>query len=326
MRKHLVLCCVIAALVVVPVAAGAFAGGGILFGLATAPNGDIFVADATVGIVTLKNDVVTGTIDLPGVTDISPIGSGSMWAVTGAGDSPEADTGQALWRVSKGRAELVVNLFEFEATENPVPPADTPDSNPFDVESLGGGAALVVDAGGNDLLRISRDGDVEVVATFPTESVAPAGGVVQPVPTSIAIGPDGYYYVGELKGFDLAVFNAPINESNIWRISPDASGTTCPSADCVKVYDGGFTSIIDLTFGPDGNLYVAEMDEAGWLVAESSEGVGGTINSCDLATLECDEVETGINQLTSITFDKKGNLWATRNAISFGAAEVFQVS
>lgn len=318
-RKRLLVGCVVAALVLVPLMAGAFAGGGILFGLATAPNGNVLVADATVGILILRNDVVNGTISLPGVTDMSPIGSGSMWAVTGAGDNPEADTGQALWRVSNGRAELIVNLFEFEAAENPVPPADVPDSNPFDVESLGGGAALVADAGGNDLLRISRHGDVEVLATFPVE------GGAQPVPTSVAIGPDGYY-VGELKGFVFPT-GPPIGKSNIWRVSPGASETACPGADCVKVFDGGFTSIIDMVFGPDGNLYVAEMDEAGWLAAETPGGAdGGTINSCDLDTLTCTVVASGIPQLTAITFDKDGNLWATRNSIVFGEAEVFQAT
>ena len=70
----------------------------------------------------------------------------------------------------------------------------------------------------------------------------------QPVPTSIAVGPDGWYYVGELKGFP-----APTGASRIWRVAPWASWADCGnSADCQVVFDGGFTSIIDLKFGPDG--------------------------------------------------------------------------
>lgn len=47
-----------------------------LFGLATAPNGDILVADAGSGIATLDGDT---EISLPGISDMSPIGRGAMW-------------------------------------------------------------------------------------------------------------------------------------------------------------------------------------------------------------------------------------------------------
>jgi len=80
------------------------------------------------------------------------------------------------------------------------------------------------------------------------------------MPTSITIGRDGYIYVGERKGFP-----APVGESSIWRVSPRAYWAQCgASPDCEKVFDGGFTSIIDLAFGRDGKLYVAEIDEQSW--------------------------------------------------------------
>jgi hypothetical protein len=45
------------------------------------------------------------------------------------------------------------------------------------------------------------------------------------------------------------------NQTNIWRVSPNASGAECASSpDCVKVFDGGFSSIIDPAFGADGKL------------------------------------------------------------------------
>jgi hypothetical protein len=201
----------------------------------------------------------------------------------------------------------------------------------------------VVDAGGNDLFRVDRQGNVEVLAIFPDELVStanikelagcPAGppdicGLpellpAQAVPTSVAIGPDGYYYVGELKGFP-----APTEESRIWKVAPNASSAECGSSpDCVLVFDGGFTSIIDLTFGPDGSLYVAELDEASWAAVEILQApTGGTINACDVATPTCGEVASGIPILTAITFGKDGTLWATRNALIPGQAEVFEVS
>lgn len=308
-----------------------------LFGLATAPNDDILVADAGAGVAT-KNGFTD--IALPGVTAVSPIGRGSMWATT-AGTDVLDDTGQALYRVSKGKSHLIVNLFQIEAALNP-DGNDPFDSNPYDVASLGGNAALVIDAGGNVLYRIDNQGGVEVLAVFPDEVVSTANAMdladcpdsgaplcglppaipAQAVPTSVAIGPDGFYYVGELKGFP-----APTGVSNIWRVAPDASWADCGSSpDCVKVFDGGFTSIIDLAFGADGTLYVAELDEKSWFAVEFGVGgEGGTINACDLSTTTCSEVAGGIPMLTAITLEKDGTLWATKNALIPGSGEVIQI-
>ncbi|MCW9708344.1 ScyD/ScyE family protein [Fodinibius salsisoli] len=309
-----------------------------LFGLTTSPNGDIFVADAGFGVVSTTG----GTeIMLPGVTDMSPLGQSSMWALEGLSGAPEEDTGQGLYRLSKGQTRLIVDLYDFEAENNP--DGGAIDSNPFDVQSLGGQSALVADPGANALLKVSNQGHVKVLAVFPNELVSteniknleecpsesplcglPPNIPAQPVPTSVAIGPDGYYYVGELKGFP-----APTGASNIWRVSPDASEAVCGSSpDCVKVFDGGFTSIIDLAFDENGILHVAELDELSWFAVEvlgPGAIAGGTINACDLSSLNCSEVATGIPILTAITFGKDGVLWATQNALIPGAAEVIAI-
>lgn len=308
-----------------------------LFGLATAPNGDILVADAGSGISTLDGTV---DISLSGVTDMSPLGRGSMWALKGLTADPGTDTGQALYLVSKGKQRKIADLFAFEEEHNP-DGAALIDSNPFDVHSLGGQSALVADAAGNDLLRIDNQGNIDVVAILPNEVVSssnikglfgcPAGppGIcglpdefpAQPVATSVTVGPDGSYYVGELKGFP-----APTNVSNIWRISPDASEAKCGTdSGCVKAFDGGFTSIIDLAFDDMGNLYVVELDENSWFAVELGVGAGGTINKCDPVAGTCTEVATGIPMITSITFGNDGTLWATRNSLIPGTAEVFKV-
>jgi hypothetical protein len=317
---------------------------GPLFGLATAPNGDLLVADASVGVIPIRNGNVGEPIALLGVTDVSPIGRNSFWAVTGAGDNPQADTGQGLHRVAPGNARKLINLFEYEAANNPAPPAAVPDSNPFDVHAIDGATALVADAGGNDLLWIDSQGNVSLLAVFPDELVStaniqalagcPGSGApfcglppmlpAQAVPTSVAVGPDGYFYVGELRGFP-----APSDESNIWRVAPGASAAACgTSPDCVKVFDGGFTSIIDMAFGPDGLLYVAELDEASWAAVEIfGTPSGGSINACDIAAAvpSCNQIVTGIPELTAITFGKDGSLWATQNAVVPGDAQIVRI-
>lgn len=350
LRNRLVVLVGVLALLAAPAVAGAIGGfQGPLFGLTTAPNGDILVADASIGIESIRKGVVGPTIARPGATDVDAIGRKSLWVTTGAGQNPNANTGQGLWRVSDDEAELIADLFAFEETVNPdghLTGHEIPDSNPFDVQALRGRAAVVADAGGNDLLEIDNDGNIEVLAVFPDEIVStenikdlagcpdpppefaficglPEALPAQAVPTSIAVGPDGHYYVGELKGFP-----SPTGESRIWKVAPDATGADCPNPDCVIAFDGGFTSIIDLAFGPDGNLHVAEIDEAGWIVTEPGIPLpvtGGTVNSCNLSTLSCDEVATGIPVLTAITFGKDGTLWATRNSLTFGGAEVIEL-
>jgi sugar lactone lactonase YvrE len=64
------------------------------------------------------------------------------------------------------------------------------------------------------------------------------------VPTSIAMGPTGDYYVGELAD------GAGPRNARVWR-SPAAGGTP-------TVHATGFTTITGLAFGPDGSMFVTE--------------------------------------------------------------------
>ena len=311
---------------------------GPLFDLATAPNNTVLVADAGMGISTKEGQ---NLFPLPGITSVAPVGTGVMWAVTGGAPDPTSDSGQGLHRVGQGKTTKVANLFDFEEANDP--DGEGVDSNPYSVAALNASEALVADAGANDLLRVDNKGNVEVVAIFPNELVStenvktllgcPGSGAgpcflpdmfpAQPVPTSVVIGPDGYYYVGELKGFP-----APTGASNIWKIAPDASGAMCgASSDCMKLFSGGFTSIVDMTFGPDGNLYVAELDSLTWFAVEVLQtGAGGNIKMIDMETMEVTTIASGIPILTGITFDKDGNLWAAQNALIPGLAEVVQIT
>lgn len=311
-------------LLAVPVVASAdghFAGP--VFKLGSAPNGDILAADAGAGVTVIDDGEVKITLPAPGATSVAAIGSKSFW-VTTTGMHTDEDSGQALWRVSNGTARQIANLFAVEELD---PDGAGVDSNPYDVASLGGDAALVVDAGGNSLHRIDNRGNAELVATFPVEMLSTdnfnslCGGPCIPepvipgqsVPTSVVVAPDGSYWVGELKGFP-----APTGQSGVWRIEPGATGVECGvDPECTKVLDG-FTSIVDLTLGPDGMLYVSEFDEASWAAVEifPAQAVGGTLNACDLATLTCSVVATGVPEHTSVAFDKQGTPWVTVNGLS----------
>ena len=129
--------------------------GGPLFDLEMAPNGDILVANASKGITDFYGNL---EVALPGVNSISTIGRGNMWATTGPPEESLFDNQQRLYLITYNRVQLVVNLYEFEAQNNP-DGADI-NSNPFDVKALNGNSALVIDAGGNDLLRVDNKGNI----------------------------------------------------------------------------------------------------------------------------------------------------------------------
>jgi hypothetical protein len=302
-----------------------------VFGLATAPDGSLLVADAGSGIYEIRGGDFTQVAQLPGVTDVAPIGRGEMFAVTSHGFGGEGK----LYRVSRGSTREIANLFEFEATVNP--DGGAIDSNTFDVAALTGGSALVADAAGNSLLIVDARGNIDWVATLPNELVStanakqifgcPASGApqcelpdqipAQPVATSVAIGRDGAYYVGELKGFP-----APTGESRVWRIEAGARHAVCGTSPACQVVADGFTSVIDLTFGPNGTLYVVELDEASWLAMQNGQGVGGSVNACDPATWSCNQVATGLFMVTSATVGRNGTVSVVTNALIPGAAGV----
>ena len=140
----------------------------------------------------------------------------------------------------------------------------------------------------------------------------------QPVATSVAIGPDGAYpRLGELKGFP-----APKGESRVWRVQPGARHAVCGTIPACRVVADGFTSIIDLRFGPGGALYVIELDEESWLAMESGQGAGGSVNRCNSSTWVCTQVATGLPMLTSAVVDDNGTVWVVTNALNPATVDI----
>jgi hypothetical protein len=309
-----------------------------VFHVNTAPGSSLLAADAGAGVVELRKRTSSLVAAIPGTTDVAAIGRSSGFAITGGG--PETPPGTALlYRYSRGTTRLVADLREFEATVNP-DGSDIIDTNPYSVAALNGGRALVADAGGNVLLTVSPRGNVDWVALFPTEVVSTANAQAlvgcpdappdfaficdipampaQPVPTSIAIGPDGAWYVGELKGFP-----APTGASRVWRIEPGTRHADCATSPACTVVADGFTSIVDLNFGPDGTLYVTELDEASWLALEAGiPSPGGTVNACDSATWSCSVAASGLPIVTSATVGTDGIVYAVILGLVPGAAQV----
>ncbi len=312
-----------------------------VFDISAAPDGSILVAQNTTVREIRRGGGVGEIVTIPttagsAINGLAAVGRRSFFA-TSAGQ--DLAVGAGLWRVSNGGARLVADIEAFETARDPdaavwknvgcefIPDVFQagPQSNPYHLAALSGSEALVADAAGNTLLWAKTNGEIDAVAVF-TPPLDASGDYrvlfplnddtdcyVQPVPTSVAVGPEGDYYVGELTGATPDPADA-IGLSRVWRIEAGARNVVCPSTDCTLVIDG-LTSVIDVAFGPDGKLYVVEYDENGWLAAISGNATGGTINRCDVNTGACSVVAGGLVLPGAITFDKWGDLWVVENNI-----------
>src|SRR5207253_1440309 len=96
------------------------------------------------------------------------------------------------------------------------------DSDPYGLVALSPTHQVVADAAGNDLLDVNG-GNVSLITTFP--DIMPG---VQPVPTSVVVGPDGAYYVGEFggDGAPAGVAVSPSGEVYVsnWSIAKNRTG------------------------------------------------------------------------------------------------------
>lgn len=214
-----------------------------------------------------------------GPTNVALSGRGTLTVTMGlGGDQGVRDAigpafGTLLRVLPNGRRSILADLVAFEEENNP--DGEVPDSNPYGSALLPDGNRLVADAGGNDLLMVRPNGSIATVAVFPRLApqpfvlpsclpvappfLPPPGTPIpaQAVTTSVAVGPDGAYYVGLLTGFPFTR-----NQADVFRVDPVTHAVT------------NFTGAIDLSyitgldFGPDGSLYVAEFTQASLLDVE----------------------------------------------------------
>lgn len=312
------------------------------FDIAAVPDGSLLVGQNNTVLEIRRGEArQVAELAIPGaVNGLAARGGGNFFATSAGLDLA---VGAGVWHVSRGSARLVGDIEAFETVHDPDafegpqwknqaceedPMAGFsagPQSNPYHLVVAPGGSALVADAAGNTLLEVGTDGKVEWVAVLTppadengdyrflktAEEDPEIDCYVQPVATSVDVGPDGAYYVGELTGAPSVA-----GWSRVWRIEAGARHTICPSDECTMVVDG-MTSIIDLAFGPDDMLYVVEYDENGWLAVVTGAPLGGgTVNRCDvLGSGECEVIAEGLSLPSAITFDKWGSLWLLESNI-----------
>jgi len=137
----------------------------------------------------------------------------------------------------------VADIAKVELTRNPDGQDVNP--NPYATLALPDGRVLVADAGGNDIIAV-KNGRTSVLTLLPRHGcgghfTAHCDG--QAVPTSLALGPDGNIYVGELAHFEPGA-------ARVWKLSPSGK---------ILSWRGGFSTITGVAFGSQNELYVSQL-------------------------------------------------------------------
>jgi glucose/arabinose dehydrogenase len=259
-------------------------------------------------VLTGLPSLISAAGEVTGAHDVSFQGRGGAYITTGLGGNPAlrgnfgpaADLlGMLLHVTPGGRVLPVADLAAFEGQNNP--DGGIFESNPFGVLARPGGW-LATDAGGNSLLHVEANGDVSTVAVFPSRV---NGRPTDAVPTSVVVGPDGAYYVSELSGVPFAT-----GAARIYRVVPGQAPT---------VYLTGFTTVIDLAFGPDDSLYVLEHSSGP--VFFGGPGKITRITPSGTRTV----VVTSLDRPTSLVVDSDGTIYVTNHGISMGSGEVIKI-
>jgi hypothetical protein len=191
-----------------------------------------------------------------------------------------------------GSASFTVDVSAHEKQANP--DGGPVESNPNGLVA-GAGDRIVADAAANSLLSVAPSGAISTSAVFASRA---QGRFTDAVPTSVAVGPDGAYYVGELTGLPFAP-----GAAQIWRVVPGRAA---------QVLCAGFSFVTDLDFDANGNLYVLEH------ASGPSGPFAGTPGQLLRVGRDCSRttVATGLPAPTSVAIGPDGDAYVSINGTS----------
>lgn len=199
--------------------------------------------------------VITNETGGVGIGKFGPelfVSTGGSSVVSGFAPLPIENTVHAV-DIQSGAVRLVADLGSYEVANNP----DGTDINPnlYGLGIAAGGTIYVADAGGNTIYKIEPEsGEFSLFAVVPNltdltgatptpEEEAMQPGPRQPVPTAVAIAPDGTITVVLLS----EMWNGP----SVLDYQADGTYT-------VRATDP-LSMLVNATYGPDGLLYVCQL-------------------------------------------------------------------
>lgn len=220
--------------------------------------------------------------------------------------------GTLLLVTPNGRYFPVSDISANEQRNNPA--GGFIDSNPYGV-LVQSGRSLVADAGANAVI-VTQNSDWLYPARDRAFAVLPPTAFgTEAVPTTVAQGPDGSLYVGQLTG-------APFfrGASTIYRIPP-AGGSATP-------YVTGLTAVVDMAFDADGTLYIVEI-ASGFVPPPGGAGDPGVGNGRLLRKRGNAAIEVVLDGLVfpaGVAVGPDGTAYLTQFGIFPASGQVLRVS
>jgi DNA-binding beta-propeller fold protein YncE len=261
-----------------------------------------------------------GTVE-GGLTDVAFLGS-APHALFGVGGDPRGIRsaigrksflfGKLVRATPGGTLRIVADVAQHEIDANPfgdtVPGTTTPkvDTNPYSLLPQPG-RWIVADAGANALVEVFPNGRTETFAV-------PAFATREPVPTSVAEGPDGAVYAGMLTAFPFFQ-----GAARVQRFASDGSVQEAAVA--------GLTAVVDVTFDAGGTMYVLEVarGQAGpFPPPNPGLGIGRLLQICADGTRHI--LDGGLATPSGVAVGPDGTVYYTNNGGSPVNGQIKRVS
>jgi hypothetical protein len=245
-------------------------------------------------------DLLGGVV---GVSDVAILGDQLYALVAGGGGSHgNPDQPAGLYRIqADGTYEVVADLGAWRRANPVAYPAEVePDGQWYGMVAAPDGSALwIVEANGGQVVTVTPDGVVTRVADLSQG---------HPVPTGIALAPEGGVYVGYLTA-------APFLDgtSRVDHVAPDGTVTTVWT---------GLTMVTGIAVAPDGTLYAAEMatgDPASMEEPPFQPFTGRVVRQAGADSLE--EVATGLLFPVNLRFGVDGGLYVALPSVGANNGE-----
>jgi len=271
--------------------------------IVTEPAGGLpaqYVGPAATAYVNGKFEVVTE------VQDLNADGTNKFGAAgSNLGNLITASPGSAAstWSVGPNFAAYAAANPQGSSSLGTNPGESATDSDPYAITPYDGGFA-VADAAANDLLWVSPTGVISQLASFSAQT----GTSAQAVPTSVAVGPDGALYVGELVGAP-----SPAGSAVVYRVVPGQTPT---------VFASGFSAITDVAFNRAGQLLVLEFDTLGLL---DHTGASGAVIEVAQNGTKTTLASTGLVQPTGLAVGPDGSIYVSNNGDTAGGGSIVRI-